>query len=228
MNTSNIVKIIEQLETALVANRDQKRSEAVAAYMKHRFSFFGMEAAVRRKIQQPFVLQLKSMENRASRWELIRALWAKDEREFHYFAQDWLNTWPNKWMYEADADKLKWLISQQAWWDSVDTIASNYLGKWAQAFPEKARETFEEWRYEPVFWLNRACLIYQLKFKDAVDIPYLESLIAQLLPNKEFFIQKAIGWSLRQLSKFHPEEVRRILATYPIKGLAYREASKYI
>ena len=222
------VQLIEQLETAFIAQQNSARACAVAAYMKNRFPFYGMEATIRRNIQKPFVVALKSMENRADRWELIRDLWAKDEREFHYFAQDWLNTWPNKWMDEADADELKWLISQQAWWDSVDTIASNYLGKWAQAFPEKARETFEEWRYEPVFWLNRACLIYQLKFKDAVDIPYLESLIAQLLPNKEFFIQKAIGWSLRQLSKFHPEEVRRILATYPIKGLAYREASKYI
>jgi 3-methyladenine DNA glycosylase AlkD len=71
-------------------------------------------------------------------------------------------------------------------------------------------------------------LIYQLKYKEAVDIAYLENLIAQMLPNKEFFIQKAIGWSLRQLSKFHPDEVRRILTTYPIKGLAYREASKYL
>lgn len=222
------LQLIEQLETAFIAQQNTERARAVAAYMKNRFPFYGMEATIRRNIQKPFIVVLKSMENRTDRWELIRDLWAKDEREFHYFAQDWLNTWPNKWMDEADADELKWLITQQAWWDSVDTIASNYLGKWAQAFPKKARETFEEWRYEPVFWLNRACLIYQLKFKDAVDIPYLESLIVQLLPNKEFFIQKAIGWSLRQLSKFHPDEVRRILATYPIKGLAYREASKYI
>ena len=228
MNHLVTYSIVEQLESALVANRDQKRAEAVAAYMKHRFSFFGMEAAVRRQIQQPFLLQLKAMDNRATRWELIRALWAKEEREFHYFAQDWLNSWPKKWMDEADADELKWLIAQQSWWDTVDAIASNYLGKWAQAFPAKAHETFEEWRYEPTFWLNRACLIYQLKYKEAVDIAYLENLIAQMLPNKEFFIQKAIGWSLRQLSKFHPDEVRRILTTYPIKGLAYREASKYL
>ena len=49
---NNISEIIEQLETALVANRDQKRAEAVAAYMKHRFTFFGMEAAVRRRMEK--------------------------------------------------------------------------------------------------------------------------------------------------------------------------------
>ena len=110
----------------------------------------------------------------------------------------------------------------------MDAIASNYLGKWALLFPEKARETFEKWRYHESFWLQRSCLIYQLKYKDKVDIPYLESLIIQLKGNKEFFIQKAIGWSLRQLSKYKPEEVVRILANNPIKGLALREASKYL
>jgi 3-methyladenine DNA glycosylase AlkD len=46
--------------------------------------------------------------------------------------------------------------------------------------------------------------------------------------NPEFFIQKAIGWSLRQLSKYKPEETVRILNNHPIKGLALREASKYL
>ena len=53
-------------------------------------------------------------------------------------------------------------------------------------------------------------------------------LIRQMNSNQEFFIQKAIGWSLRQLSKYNPEEVIRILGNNPIKGLALREASKYL
>ena len=43
----------------------------------------------------------------------------------------------------------------------------------------------------------------------------------------EFFIQKAIGWSLRQYSKFNPEAVREFVIEINLQGLAKREASKY-
>jgi 3-methyladenine DNA glycosylase AlkD len=228
MKNEHLYELVTELERLLTNARNPERAPRAEAYMKNRFPFFGMETGVRRTVQNPWITALKTLHSREDRWELIRALWSKEEREFHYAAQDWLNTWPKKWFSEEDADELKWLITQQSWWDSVDTIASNYLGKWALLFPEKAREAFEEWRYESSFWLQRSCLIYQLKYKDHVDVHYLESLIEQLLPQKEFFIQKAIGWSLRQLSKYKPEEVRRILETYPVKGLALKEASKYL
>lgn len=219
---------LEELNSLLDSNRDPERAVAAEAYMKNRFPYFGMDTATRRALQKDWLVSLKSIQDYGLRWELIRALWEREEREFQYVAIDWLRSWPKKYLEEADADELKWLISQKSWWDSVDAIASNYLGIWAERFPEKARETMEEWRYEDSLWLRRSCLIYQLKFKNRVDVAYLEELIAQMLPDKAFFIQKAIGWSLRQLSKYRPEEVRRILNTYPIQGLALREAEKYL
>lgn len=228
MEKEHLYELANSLERIFTNARNPQRIPTVEAYMKNRFVFFGMEATLRRQIQQPWLEQLNTLSSPKERWELLRILWEKEEREFQYTAIDWLNSWPKKWMSETDADELKWLISQRSWWDSVDALASNYLGKWALLFPEKAREAFEEWRYETSFWLQRSCLIYQLKYKNLVDLDYLEALIVQLLPQKEFFIQKAIGWSLRQLSKYRPEEVRRILQSHPIKGLAYREASKYL
>ncbi len=158
----------------------------------------------------------------------MRKLWQGEEREFQYVAIDWLNSWPKKWLHATDGRELEHLIGTKSWWDSVDAIATNYLHKWELQFPQEARAVFEQWRYTENIWLQRSCLIYQLKRKNEVDTAYLESLIAQLLPQKEFFIQKAIGWSLRQLSKYEPETVRYILETYPIKGLALREAKKYL
>lgn len=223
-----IDEAIQHLEALFEPFRNPKRAQTASAYMKHHFSFIGMRTEIRRTAQKGWIDSLKSVEDRATRWSIIRALWNKEERDYHYVAIDYLNSLPKKYYSEDDAAELEWMLAQHSWWDSVDAIASNYLGKWALLYPEKARETFEKWRYHESFWLQRACLIYQLKYKDDVDTMYLEDLIRQMNGNKEFFIQKAIGWSLRQLSKYSPDEVIRILENNPIKGLALREASKYL
>ncbi|MDF3027437.1 MAG: alkylation repair enzyme [Fluviicola sp.] len=223
-----IEETIRQLEELFEPFRNAGRAQTASAYMRDQFSFIGMKTEIRRGAQKSWIDSLKTLEDRKLRWLIIRALWDKEERDYHYVAIDFLNSWPKKCYSEEDAVELEWMLNEKSWWDSVDAIASNYLGKWALMFPEKARETFEKWRHHDSFWLQRSCLIYQLKYKDQVDIDYLESLIRQMNVNKEFFIQKAIGWSLRQLSKYKPQEVVRILANNPIKGLALREASKYL
>ncbi|TSJ41693.1 DNA alkylation repair protein [Fluviicola chungangensis] len=223
-----IEETILQLTALFEPFRNAKRAQTASAYMKNHFPFIGMKTEIRRSAQKSWIDSLKTIDDRKLRWSIIRALWEKEERDYHYVAVDLLNSWPKRFYSEEDAVELEWLLNNKSWWDSVDAIASNYLGRWALLFPEKARETFEKWRYHESFWLQRSCLIYQLKYKDQVDSAYLENLIQQLNGNKEFFIQKAIGWSLRQLSKYKPEDVVQILANNPIKGLALREASKYL
>lgn len=223
-----IGETIGQLEELFEPFRHAARAQTASAYMRNQFPFIGMKTEIRRSAQKSWIDSLKTLEDRKNRWSIIRALWEKEERDYQHTAIDYLNSWPKKFFSEEDAEELEWLLHHKSWWDSVDSIASNYLGKWALLFPEKARETFEKWRYHESFWLQRSCLIYQLKYKDQVDSAYLENLIQQMNSNKEFFIQKAIGWSLRQLSKYNPEEVVQILGNNPIKGLALREASKYL
>lgn len=223
-----IEETVNQLTELFEPFRNAKRAQSASAYMRDQFPFIGMRTEIRRSAQKSWIDSLKTLEDRTLRWSIIRALWEKEERDYQYVAIDLLNSWPKKFFSEDDAIELEWILNQKSWWDSIDSIASNYLGKWALAFPEKARETFEKWRYHESFWLQRSCLIYQLKYKDEVDTAYLEDLIQQMNSNTEFFIQKAIGWSLRQLSKYKPEEVVQILANNPIKGLALREASKYL
>lgn len=228
-----IEETIGQLTELFEPFRNAKRAQTASAYMRDQFPFIGMKTEIRRSAQKSWIDSLKTLEDTNSdsyreRWLIIRALWEKEERDYQYTAIDLLNAWSKKYYSEEDAIELEWILNHKSWWDSVDAIASNYLGKWALLFPEKARETFEKWRYHESFWLQRSCLIYQLKYKDEVDSAYLENLIQQMNGNNEFFIQKAIGWSLRQLSKYKPEDVVQILSNNPIKGLALREASKYL
>ena len=85
-----------------------------------------------------------------------------------------------------------------------------------------------EWMSHQSFWLNRTCLLYQLKYKGQTNLGLQQSYIHALKWNKEFFIQKAIGWSLREISKWNPTWVKEVVLQEELKGLAYREAMKYV
>ena len=62
-----------------------------------------------------------------------------------------------------------------------------------------------------IFWLRRVAILYQLSLKDKVDEQILDNILVNNLGNSEFFINKAIGWALRDYSKFNPEWVREFI-----------------
>jgi 3-methyladenine DNA glycosylase AlkD len=77
-------------------------------------------------------------------------------------------------------------------------------------------------------WLQRTCLIFQLKYKDDVSTELLSSFIKDLSNSKEFFIAKAIGWSLREYSKRNPSWVLDFVQNNTLQSLSRREALKRI
>lgn len=222
----NIHELIDILAKELNLLSDQNRSLGAAAYMKHKFVFIGVDATTRKNIQKDWFKLIN--DHFHLRWEIITELWLKEEREYHYVAIDWINSWNKKYLEEVDIEKLEWLLTNHSWWDSVDAIASNVLGTYFQKFPTKIHEVISIWRDSDNFWLQRSCLIFQLKYRGNVNFELLKSLIIQFMPNKEFFIQKAIGWSLRQYSKFNSSEVKLFVEEVNLQGLARREATKYI
>ena len=53
-------------------------------------------------------------------------------------------------------------------------------------------------------------------------------LIEENLQDNEFFIQKAIGWALREYSKTDETAVREFVANTELSPLAEREALKWL
>jgi 3-methyladenine DNA glycosylase AlkD len=76
--------------------------------------------------------------------------------------------------------------------------------------------------------LNRSSLLFQLKYKNKTDTRLLGSYINNLSGSKEFFIQKAIGWMLREYSKTDPAWVRKFIRENKLANLSVKEGSKYI
>ena len=79
-------------------------------------------------------------------------------------------------------------------------------------------------------WLRRVAINYQRKLKEKTDTELLEQIICNNLGTNEFFINKAIGWILREYSKVNPDWVRKFLQKYEsrLAKLSIREASKYL
>jgi 3-methyladenine DNA glycosylase AlkD len=78
--------------------------------------------------------------------------------------------------------------------------------------------------------LRRIAIDHQLGRKDKTDAALLAQIIENNLGQAEFFINKAIGWSLREYSKTNPDWVRAFIDEHraDMAGLSIREASKYI
>jgi 3-methyladenine DNA glycosylase AlkD len=123
---------------------------------------------------------------------------------------------------------MEQLITTKSWWDTVDAIAPKAVGKIADKFPEVVPETIDGWATHDYMWLKRAAILFQLKYKQKTDEELLYQYIRQNAASKEFFIQKAIGWALREYSKTNPASVKKFIEGQPLAPLSVREGSKYL
>lgn len=218
---------VQQLAVLYKAAGNKEKSLAMSKYMKGLFVFYGIPSPLRKEIQKKwFDTTIKNGD--VDLRNLIINLWEQKEREFHYAAIDLLIRQPKNFIQSTDGELLEILITTHSWWDSIDLIASYYFGNYYRKFPIEGAELIEKWRNSDNIWLNRSCLLCQLKYKQETDFELLKSLIVQFQGEKEFFIQKAIGWTLREYSKSNPKVVKTFIENINLQGLAKREGSKYI
>lgn len=86
----------------------------------------------------------------------------------------------------------------------------------------------EAWINGDNIWLARTAILFQLKYKEKTDVDLLFFNCEKWLASKEFFIQKAIGWALRQYAKVDSEAVRQFVNSHSLAPLSRREALKHI
>jgi 3-methyladenine DNA glycosylase AlkD len=228
MRSTDIQSLLSDLEEKFRSHSNFENGLAMSRYMKGHFSFYGIKAPLRTEIKKEWLKGLPKDLSIWQRWELVHELWNKDQREFQYIAMEYINSWRQSEIDIDDIEQIKFLITHRSWWDTVDLLASTFLGKYLLKFPEQKQKIIGQWRHEDNLWLKRACLLFQLKYKQRTDVGLLKDLIRQYQPIKEFFIQKAIGWVLRQYSKTDPEAVKKFVDEIQLKGLAAKEATKYL
>lgn len=204
---------------------DGEKAVKMAAYMKDNFPFLGISKKDRFVLQSAFFSQVKNSKH--IDWELIFHLWDLPEREFQYLAADYLLVLKNL-LQKEDILKLKTLITTKSWWDTVDGLAGNITGTLCAKFPEIVENQMLSWADSGNMWLVRTAIIFQLKYKEKTDTEVLSRVIEKNSNTKEFFINKAIGWALREYSKTNKAWVRTFIENHPLPALSIREGSKYL
>ena len=94
------------------------------------------------------------------------------------------------------------------------------------------------WTASPHMWTRRAALVMTLPWTRIVhpkpaDLAIRERVLgwaAGYVPDRDWFIQKAVAWWLRDLSKRDPERVRAFLAEHgtAMKPFAAKEAARFL
>ncbi len=195
-------------------------------YMKNRCDFFGIKSPLRKEIYREHK-QKYGLIPKEDTAEIVKWCWQQPQREYQYFAMEFLGKTAKK-EDGGIIDLYVYLITNKSWWDTVDFIASNLVGVYLKRFPDKTEQLTAEWIASENMWLQRTCLLFQLKYKSELNTELLHQFIGQLSSSNEFFIRKAIGWILREYSKTNAEFVVSYVEKYPLSGLSQREALKWL
>jgi 3-methyladenine DNA glycosylase AlkD len=205
-------------------NKNDEKAAPMSAYMRDQFPFLGIPSPRRKDISRRF---FKAVKKTDLDWDFVFKCWEQPEREFQYLAKDYLAKQKTN-LAATDVPRLRDLVIQKSWWDTVDGL-DVIIGDIALRFPE-VNATLLEWSADENFWLRRIAIDHQLGRKTKTNVDLLEQIIANNFGQTEFFINKAIGWSLRDYSKTNPDWVRLFIDRNNEKmtSLSIKEASKYI
>lgn len=199
------------------------------SYQKNKFEFYGLTAPTRREICKPILLHGKSLSKKET-IDIAKKLWSQAQRECHYLAQELLFQNLKKSLKKSDVIWLEWLVLNNSWWDTVDFIAPKLIALYFKKFPEERNKKVDVWIASDNIWLIRSSLLFQLKYKDETDMDFLFKTILRVSHTKEFFINKAIGWMLRENAKRIPDVVSDFIEENRnrLSNLSVREGLKHI
>lgn len=220
------MKYTEDLIKLLVSQGDLGRAEGMSAYMRNQFSFIGLMSKPRRELLSEFIKD-NALPKPEEFDALVRELWQCEFREAQYCTIE-LFMRMKWWNRKESIELIEWMIINKSWWDTVDTIAANICGKYFKHHPDQLEAVTSQWNSSENMWLVRSSIIYQLKYGSSTDLQRLTRYIVPHLGSSEFFIQKAIGWALRQVSKWNAPFVVQFIKMYPLKPVSLREARKYV
>lgn len=192
------------------------------SYMRDQFIFLGIPTPQRRAAIQPLLRLIKGAAP-GQLMQLAEELWTRPQREYQYVALDMLAVY---WR-SLDASHLPALLAlaqEKSWWDTVDGIA----GIVGDVLRHEHHDMDEALQHEN-FWVRRVAMLHQLGWRQHIDEDRLYAYALALAHEKEFFIQKAIGWALRDHARHDAGSVHAFTDRHRdrLSALSYREANKH-
>jgi 3-methyladenine DNA glycosylase AlkD len=216
----------KSIQSTLDKHADPRQAAPMKRYLRDQFEHLGIKNPVMGKLLKQFyadhglpdIMDLES---------IVRDLWSLPEREFQYTALSLITRLENQ-LPEEFIQTLEYLIVTKSWWDTVDAISAGVLGLHFKRYPKTRRKYLAKWLTSDNFWLRRATILFQLDYKQETDFDLMCEVIRKNLGSQEFFINKAIGWALRQYTRVDPRAVRKFVRETPLHPLSAREALKWL
>ena len=214
-----------KLYEEMIQHKNEEQAQKMSKYMLNKFEYIGIKTPERREIFKNFFKEYKNKEK--IDWEFVNKCWENKYREFQYVAADYLKNMKDK-LTINDIPKFKRLILEKSWWDTIDNLDMT-IGALALK-DSNVNKILLEWSLDENIWLRRIAIDHQLLRKEKTDIELLEKILKNNLGQTEFFINKAIGWALRDYSKTNPEWVKNFIEENKenMAKLSIKEASKYL
>ena len=205
---------------------DEENAGPMRAYMREQFPFLGIRSPLRRQLIRQFLADYKLPGGEELLVE-VDAVFNLPEREFQYAAMAMLEK-QVKHLKTTDLVFCEKLITTKPWWDSIDTIAPRIVGAIVLRDRSAGELVMKQWNSSDDIWLNRSAILHQLKYKTEMNEKLLYDIIRKHTGSSEFFIQKAIGWVLREYAKTNPSSVLSFVEATDLKPLSRREALKHL
>jgi 3-methyladenine DNA glycosylase AlkD len=218
---------VKQLKSLFEKNADRTQAPAMKKYMRDQFEYLGIKSPKFKELLKQFI-----GENGSPPIDeldaIVRELWSLPQREFQYLAVSLIGR-SEKTLPTDFTGTLEYLITTKSWWDTVDSIAGGTVGAHFKRYPAVKKKYLACWRKSENFWLRRTTILFQLNYKQETDFDLLCEIINENLGSKEFFINKAIGWALRQYARIDSKAVTKFVkATKELHPLSRREAMKHL
>ena len=217
---------LEPLERGYRKESDPAKAAPMTAYMKNLFPYYGIKKPERAVIEKEF-LKTNGLPGKDIYRDVVFETWNREEREWQYFGMELMKKCKRLWQ-EDEIEVFENLILSKSWWDTVDAIASHCVGGFFRGKPKAARKQARQWIDSGELWLQRTAIIFQLQYGDQTDKEWLDEAITRMAYSNEFFIRKAIGWALRQYSKYNPTWVQNRVSQGDLHSFSEREALKWL
>lgn len=213
------------IKDAFELQANEKTAHSMSSYMRNQFEFYGIPTLKRREQYKTFLKTEKK--TKRIDWEFLDLCYQDPHREFQYLVYDYLLAMKSYVVYE-DIYKIQQYILTKPWWDTIDFLC-RVIGD-VSLRDSRVPSLMLDWAKKDDIWLKRTAIQYQLNLKEQTNTQVLEEIIVNCLGTKEFFVNKAIGWALREYSKTNAQWVIEFLQKHQdqMEHLSIREASKYI
>ncbi len=222
-NSESLLSLVQDHFEAL---RDQQKAREMAAYMKTEMPFYGIQKPDRIPVLKLIKRELPPG-NQKEYLQAVKSLWSCPHREEKYLAIDYAVQFGD-YLDISTVPVFEGMVRDGAWWDFIDPIASNIIGRILMEDRSSMTSILYKWIEDEDFWIRRTAVLSQLKHKENTDSRMLFQFCDTLKSENEFFIRKAIGWALREYSYTEPALVMEYLNANKdeLSGLSYREGIK--